>query len=82
MPLRWGSTSPAALSRERWAETAAGLRQCCLASSVVVRGAITPRRTEARPAPKAASNAVPLGAGEEEVHRLATPRGPYAKVGR
>jgi hypothetical protein len=36
--------------------------------------------TDALPAPKAASSAVPLGAGEE-IHSFATPRGPYARVG-
>jgi hypothetical protein len=74
-PLRWGSTNRAALSLERCAETAAGLRRSCCESSVVVRGTRRPFSTQARPAPRAASSAVPLEAGEE-AHRLATPRGP------
>src|SRR5215216_4586004 len=31
---------------------------------------------------RAASSAVPLGAGDEEIHRFATPRGGYARFGR
>jgi len=82
--LRCGSTSSASLSRERWAETAAGLRRSWWASSVVVVG-MGERllSTDARTLPRAASSAVPVGAADDvEVHRFATPRGPYARVGR
>jgi hypothetical protein len=36
----------------------------------------------ARPVLKAASSAVSFDAEDEEVHNFATPRGPYARVGR
>jgi hypothetical protein len=82
LPLRYGSTSSAALSRKRWAETVGAQAELV---GELGGGAWHGQEALEDGRPSGSQGSLyrsPIRRGDEELHSFATPRGPYARVGR